>query len=96
MPVIVNVILLTLWFRERRRSRSRSLRKVKRRPRTISEVMRVLHMEDHLPVFVLNGYENLSLFKDMDDPELDYLGIVDPIQVEVMEMMSMELNKIQK
>ena len=42
----------------------------------------MLAMEDHLPVFVLNGYENLSLFKDMDDPELDYLGIVDPVQVE--------------
>jgi len=68
--------------RERRRSRSRSLRRVKRRPRTIAEVMRVLNMDDHLPVFVLNGYENLTLFKDMDDPELDYLGIVDPSQRE--------------
>jgi len=44
--------------------------------------MRVLNMDDHLPVFVLNGYENLTLFKDLDDPELDYLGIVDPGQRE--------------
>ena len=77
-------------------------------------------MDDHLPVFVLNGYENLTLFKviflylkcflfalnvflivvvysycaghlrelftffkDLDDPELDYLGIVDPSQVRI-------------
>lgn len=35
----------------------------------------MLDMAEHLPVFVLNGYEDLSLFKDLDDDELDYLGI---------------------
>ena len=37
-------------------------------------------MEEHLPVFVLNGYEDLTLFKDLDDEELDYLGISDQKQ----------------
>ena len=32
-------------------------------------------MTDYLPVFVLNGYEDLTLFKDLDEDELDYLGI---------------------
>ena len=41
----------------------------------ISEVMQQLNMMEHLPVFILNGYEDLSLFKDLDDEELDYLGI---------------------
>ena len=46
-----------------------------RPPGNIGEVMRMLDMAEHLPVFVLNGYEDLSLFKDLDDDELDYLGI---------------------
>lgn len=49
--------------RERRRSRSRSLRRLKRKPKTISEVMHVLQMDEHTPVFVLNGFDNLTLFK---------------------------------
>ena len=48
---------------------------MKRKPGNVAEVMRVLNMEEHLPVFVLNGYEDLTLFKDLDDEELDYLGI---------------------
>ena len=71
----VNVEILPA--RSRRRSKSRSLRKIKRKPGTVAEVMRVLNMEEHLPVFVLNGYEDLTLFKDLDDEELDYLGISD-------------------
>lgn len=46
-----------------------------RPPGNIGEVMRILDMAEHLPVFVLNGYEDLTLFKDLDDDELDYLGI---------------------
>ena len=47
------------------------------KPGSITEVLKALDMEDYLQVFVLNGYENLSLFKDLDDEELDYLGISD-------------------
>ena len=64
----------------RRRRRSRSLRRIKRKPGTVAEVMRLLNMEEHLPVFVLNGYEDLTLIKDLDDEELDYLGISDQKQ----------------
>lgn len=76
----INVEILS--NRCRRRSRSRSLRKIKRKPGTIAEVMKVINMDEHLPVFVLNGYENLTLFKDLDDEELDYLGISDNNQRE--------------
>ena len=76
----INVEILPT--RGRRRSRSRSLRRIKRKPGTIAEVMKVINMEEHLPVFVLNGYENLTLFKDLDDEELDYLGISDEKQRE--------------
>ena len=43
----------------------------------IYDVMRILDMQHHLPVFVLNGYEDLTLFKDLDEDELDYLGVHD-------------------
>ena len=62
----VNVEILPT--RSRRRSRSR-------KPGTVAQVMKVLNMEEHLPVFVLNGYEDLTFFKDLDDEELDYLCI---------------------
>ena len=53
---------------------SRKMRRSKH-PENISEVMKILDMTDYLPVFVLNGYEDLTLFKDLDEDELDYLGI---------------------
>ena len=51
-----------------------------RPPVNITEVMRLLEMSEFLPVFVLNGYEDLTLFKDLDDDELDYLGITNDKQ----------------
>lgn len=42
---------------------------------SIADVLRALDMSDYLPVFVLNGYEDLTLLKDLDEAELDYLGI---------------------
>lgn len=76
----INVELLPA--RRRKRSSSRSLRKMRRskHPESISEVMKILDLTDYLPVFVLNGYEDLSLFKDLDEDELDYLGISDARQ----------------
>ena len=31
--------------------------------------------QDHISVFVLNGYEELESFQEIDESELDYLGI---------------------
>ena len=31
--------------------------------------------QDHISVFVLNGYEELESFLELDESELDYLGI---------------------
>ena len=41
-----------------------------------------------MPVFVLNGYEDLTLFKDLDDEELDYLGITNEYQREQLVAMA--------
>ena len=64
--------------RRRHRSRGRSLSKMSGSEHCISsiaDVLRALDMSDYLPVFVLNGYEDLTLLKDLDEAELDYLGI---------------------
>ena len=72
----------------RRRSRSRSIRRLNQRPSNLSEVMKVLNMQEFTSVFVLNGYEDLTLFKDLDDEELDYLGISDEKQREKLIAMA--------
>ena len=64
------------------------MRRIKRKPETLAEVMKVLHMEERLPVFVLNGYEDLRLFKDLDDEELAYLGIINEDQREKLVAMA--------
>ena len=33
--------------------------------------------QEHISVFVLNGYEDLDTFREMEEGELDYLGITD-------------------
>ena len=53
---------------------------IRGKPGNIEEVLKYLNMDEHLPVFILNGYENLSLQKDLDTEELDYLGISDKEQ----------------
>ena len=39
-----------------------------------------LFLQEHLSVFVLNGYEELENFHDLNEAELDYLGITEPAQ----------------
>ena len=48
---------------ERKCSRSRSLRRIQKKPQTILEVLKLLEMEEHAAVMILNGYENLTLLK---------------------------------
>jgi hypothetical protein len=81
------------------RARRKSLGMIRGKPGNIKEVLEYLNMDEHLPVFVLNGYENLSLLKDLDEEELDYLGISDEEQRDKLFIMvgllfPMEVNKV--
>ena len=60
---------------DRSRSRSRSVHE--KSILSIYQIMRIMDLEEYLPVFVLNGYEDMSLFRDLDEEELNYLGIHD-------------------
>lgn len=35
-------------------------------------------LQEHIPVFVLNGYEDLELFRELESADLDYLRILQP------------------
>lgn len=49
-------------------------------PKTVEDLLKRISLEEHLSVFVLNGYEELENFHDLDETELDYLGITEPAQ----------------
>ncbi|KAJ9582774.1 hypothetical protein L9F63_022885, partial [Diploptera punctata] len=48
------------------------------RPHSVEELLQRMNLEEHISVFVLNGYEDLELFKDLEAEDLDYLGITNP------------------
>ena len=74
----VNVELLPdITTRGRSRTSRKNVRSEQEPIGNIVELLRTLDMKEHVPVFVLNGYEDLTLFKDLDEDELDYLGIHD-------------------
>ena len=37
-----------------------------------------MDVQEHIPVFVLNGYEDLELFRELEPADLDYLRIHQP------------------
>ncbi|KAK9506211.1 hypothetical protein O3M35_008185 [Rhynocoris fuscipes] len=48
------------------------------RPLTLEEMLTAIHMEEHMSLFVLNGYEDLESFCEIREEDLDYLGLTDP------------------
>ncbi|XP_046392238.1 uncharacterized protein LOC124160425 [Ischnura elegans] len=61
----------------RRGGQSRGGGSERGRPRSVEELLQRINLEEHISVFVLNGYEDLELFKDLEEEDLDYLGICD-------------------
>jgi len=62
---------------------------VEKTERQYFENKRILKMsnciQDHISIFVLNGYEDVENFIDLNESELDYLGIRDPrIRAKIM------------
>lgn len=66
--------------RPARRSRGRrSSAAIRRgRSRTLEELLMRLNLSHLIQVFVLNGYEDLEQFRDVEGADLDCLGISDP------------------
>lgn len=51
-------------------------RNVKGRPISVEQLLQQINLSEYISVFVLNGYEDLELFKEIEPTDLDYLGIV--------------------
>lgn len=48
----------------------------KSRPATVEELLHRINLPEYASVFVMNGYEDLELFKEIEPSDLDYLGIM--------------------
>ena len=74
----INVVIIPdrAGERSRKNSRGRSINRGSK-PRSVHELLRRIGLEEHIAVFVLNGYDNLKMVQELDERELDYLGIVD-------------------
>ncbi|KAM9777504.1 LOW QUALITY PROTEIN: SAM and SH3 domain-containing protein 1-like [Neosynchiropus ocellatus] len=57
----------------RRRRRARQPR-----PTSVEELLDRIHLKEHLPTFLFNGYEDLDTFKLLEEEDLDELDIRDP------------------
>ncbi|KAG8040057.1 hypothetical protein G9C98_001173 [Cotesia typhae] len=53
-------------------------RKSRHKPRSVQELLQRMNLQEHIPVFVLNGYEDLELFRELEPADLDYLRIHQP------------------
>lgn len=53
-------------------------RNIKVKPISVEDLLQQINLPEHISVFVLNGYEDLELFKEIEPSDLDYLGIINP------------------
>ncbi|XP_053701536.1 SAM and SH3 domain-containing protein 1-like isoform X1 [Synchiropus splendidus] len=48
------------------------------KPTSVEELLDRIHLKEHLPTFLFNGYEDLDTFKLLEEEDLDELNIRDP------------------
>ncbi|CAH0552478.1 unnamed protein product [Brassicogethes aeneus] len=51
-------------------------RNIKGKPTSVEDLLQKLNLQEYMSVFILNGYEDLELFKEIEATDLDYLGII--------------------
>lgn len=75
----INVELMSERNIKVRREREHGIkwhRNVKGRPKSVEDLLVKIGLQEYISVFVLNGYEDLELFKEIEPSDLDYLGII--------------------
>ncbi|XP_072747956.1 uncharacterized protein [Anoplolepis gracilipes] len=50
----------------------------RQKPGSVQELLQRMNLQEHIPVFILNGYEDLELFRELEAADLDYLRIHQP------------------
>lgn len=48
----------------------------KSRPSSVEELLHRINLPEYVSVFIMNGYEDIELFKEIEPSDLDYLGIM--------------------
>ncbi|XP_049820175.1 uncharacterized protein LOC109604107 isoform X3 [Aethina tumida] len=51
-------------------------RNIKGKPSSVEDLLQKINLPEYISVFILNGYEDLELFKEIEPSDLDYLGVV--------------------
>ncbi|XP_013393404.1 uncharacterized protein LOC106161093 [Lingula anatina] len=54
--------------------------KTRSKPKTVEDLLKRLGLEELLSIFLLNGYDNLELFSELEKEDLNELNILDPEQ----------------
>ncbi|XP_014203656.1 uncharacterized protein LOC106635971 [Copidosoma floridanum] len=52
--------------------------KYRQKPGSVPELLQRMNLQDYISVFLLNGYEDLELFRELEPADLDYLRIQHP------------------
>lgn len=60
-----------------RRDKSRRRMNRRSKPQTVEELLQRIGLEHLTPVFVMNGYDNLEIFAEIDHEDLNALNILD-------------------
>ncbi|XP_066149643.1 SAM and SH3 domain-containing protein 1-like isoform X1 [Euwallacea fornicatus] len=66
-----NVELLTVKKKDQK-----WIRTFKGRPVSVEDLLQKIGLAEYISVFIVNGYEDLELFKEIEPSDMDYLGIV--------------------
>ncbi|XP_076259557.1 uncharacterized protein LOC143195919 isoform X2 [Rhynchophorus ferrugineus] len=51
-------------------------RNIKGHPMSVEDLLHKIGLPEYISVFILNGYEDLELFKEIEPSDMDYLGII--------------------
>ncbi|XP_016845914.1 uncharacterized protein LOC100124271 isoform X2 [Nasonia vitripennis] len=63
---------------ERFPRRGKWSQKYKQKPGSVPELLQRMNLQEYISVFLLNGYEDLELFRELEPADLDYLRIQHP------------------
>ncbi|KAJ8681873.1 hypothetical protein QAD02_017665 [Eretmocerus hayati] len=63
---------------ERFPRRGKWAQKYRQKPGSVPELLQRMNLQEYISVFLLNGYEDLELFRELEPADLDYLRIQHP------------------
>uniref|UniRef100_UPI00358FF6A4 SAM and SH3 domain-containing protein 1-like isoform X1 n=1 Tax=Myxine glutinosa TaxID=7769 RepID=UPI00358FF6A4 len=61
-----------------KKPRPRRTRSRRPKPQTVQELLARINLQEHIPAFLINGYEDLDTFKLLEERDLDELNITAP------------------